>query len=140
MSARQSNNNNSAGVGGFADRPWDRWRVGDPGRAICDARSKRTGLPCSRQPMEGSLRCYLHGGRSKGRGKRTAAFRFLRNRPFRGEPMSEQSLAEKAGRGYKHRNRQTDRSESTNEKFQCRKNGPSKGLWRSERGAYRLAP
>jgi hypothetical protein len=70
MSARQSNNNNSAGVGGFADRPWDRWRVGDPGRVACGAHSKRTGLPCKCPPMKGSLRCYLHGGRSKGRGKR----------------------------------------------------------------------
>jgi hypothetical protein len=26
MSARPSDNNNPAGVGGFADRPWDRWR------------------------------------------------------------------------------------------------------------------
>ena len=69
MSARPSNNN-PAGVGGFAERPWDRWRVGDPGRPACGSRSKRTGLPCKCPPMKGSLRCYLHGGRSKGRGKR----------------------------------------------------------------------
>jgi hypothetical protein len=68
MSARPRNNN-PAGVGGFAERPWDRWRVGDPSRIACGARSKRTGLPCKCPPMKGSLRCYLHGGRSKGRGK-----------------------------------------------------------------------
>jgi hypothetical protein len=69
MGARPSNNN-SAGVGGFAERPWDRWRVGAPGCVVCGARSKRTGLPCQCPPMKGSLRCYLHGGRSKGRAKR----------------------------------------------------------------------
>jgi hypothetical protein len=58
------NNNKPAGAGGFAERAWDRWRVGDPGRAACGARSKRTGLPCK------CLRCYLHVGRSNGRGKR----------------------------------------------------------------------
>jgi hypothetical protein len=65
MSAR--NNNNPAGAGGLAERPWDRWRFGAPGCVAC---SKRTGLPCKCPPMKGSLRCYLHGGRSKGRGKR----------------------------------------------------------------------
>jgi hypothetical protein len=40
---RPSSNNNPTGVGGSADRPWDRWRVGDPGRA-CSASSKRTGV------------------------------------------------------------------------------------------------
>jgi hypothetical protein len=70
MNARPRNNNNWSGAGGFADRPWDRWRVGDPGRPACGARSKRTGLPCKCPPMKGSLRCYLHGGRSKECGKR----------------------------------------------------------------------
>jgi hypothetical protein len=64
------NNNNPTGAGGFEERPWDRWRVGDPGCVGCGARSKRRGLPCKCPPMKGSLRCYIHGGRSKGRGKR----------------------------------------------------------------------
>jgi hypothetical protein len=81
MGARLGNNN-AAGVGGFADRPWDRWRFGAPGCVACGARSKRTGLPCRCPPMKGSLRCYLHGGRSKGRGKRLPpmSLRALQNR------------------------------------------------------------
>jgi hypothetical protein len=55
MSARPSSNNNPAGMGGLADRPWGRWRFGAPGCVACGASSKRTGLACRCPPMKGSL-------------------------------------------------------------------------------------
>ena len=55
--AALGNNNNWAGVGGLAERPWDRWRVGDPSRPRCGAKTKRTGLPCTQPPVKGRARC-----------------------------------------------------------------------------------
>jgi hypothetical protein len=69
MGAPARNNNNRLGKGGFAARPWDRWRVGAPGFARCEARCRRTGEPCKNPPVRGRTRCHLHGGLS-GRGRR----------------------------------------------------------------------
>jgi hypothetical protein len=66
------NNNNWAGVGGLDERPWDRWRVGDPGRPQCGARCKRTGKPCPQPPVRGRARCRFHGGFGGGRNRRLA--------------------------------------------------------------------
>ena len=38
------NNNNWAGIGGLAERPWDRWRVGDPGRPAMRGEDQANGL------------------------------------------------------------------------------------------------
>ena len=70
--AALGNNNNWAGIGGLAERPWDRWRVGDPSRPRCGAKTKRTGLPCTQPPVKGHTRCRFHGGFGGGRNRRLA--------------------------------------------------------------------
>jgi hypothetical protein len=82
--ANSSFNRNPTGRGGFACRPQDRYRVGQPGFACCCARTKRTGTLCKNPPSRGRKRCFLHGANG-GRGNRTVArsVRVLKNKTIK---------------------------------------------------------
>jgi hypothetical protein len=82
--ANFSFNRNPTGRGGFACRPQDRYRVGEPGFACYGARTKRTGTRCKNPPSRGKKRCFLHGANG-GRGNRTIAtsVRILNNKTIK---------------------------------------------------------
>jgi hypothetical protein len=84
MGAPFGNRNNPSGQGGLGWRPWDRWRVGEPGFARCGAHCRRSGLPCKNPPSRGQKRCFLHGAYG-GRGKKRPpkSMRVLANREIR---------------------------------------------------------
>jgi hypothetical protein len=89
-----SHNFNPTGRGGLGDRPWDRYRIGEPGFPTCKATSKRSGKRCKMPPLRGSEVCIFHGARG-GRGKWTLPKnrRMLWNKEIKaGRAMAEAEL------------------------------------------------
>ena len=66
---RPGKNNNWQGVGGLAERPWNRWDPRRPDCPTCAAISRRTGKRCRAAPVKGRTVCQNHGGFA-GRGLR----------------------------------------------------------------------
>ena len=70
--AALGNNNNWAGIGGLAERPWDRWRVGRSHPPAMRGEDQANGLALHPAAGEGHTRCRFHGGFGGGRNRRLA--------------------------------------------------------------------